>query len=121
MIEEGYETPGNTASASTSRSAEKPKGKGKVESVTIRPAEGGFIVTCYKVSRGNSLEEPKDNVFTTFDEAMGYVAEELGQSSAPPAEPMMADAPPTPESAPPPPMGGDGMPPRPKNTSAYLA
>jgi hypothetical protein len=83
----------------------------KVESVSIRKAaNGGFLVTCNKTSekRGNVPGDYKseDYVFTSLDEAMGYVASEFGQEGAVPAGPAMPGA------SPAMPMGGGGtMPP----------
>lgn len=77
---------------SASRMSEQPADL-KVESVVVKPGpQGGFIVTCNKV--GTQGPESRDYAFPTMDEAMGYVAQELGGGDAAAAAPPAPSRPP---------------------------
>jgi len=92
----------------------------KVESVLIRPTKnGGYLVTCSKVSEGKrdgngiggSNYHSEDYAFTSADEAMAFVHQELGMadagSSAAAPVPPKSQMPPKGAMPPMPPMGGD--------------
>jgi len=79
---------------SASRMNEQPPAAMTVESVTIRPVENGFVVSCAKraTDAGNGPAEyrpPKEYAFNSAQDALRYAAQELGGTLAE-AEPAEA-------------------------------
>jgi hypothetical protein len=80
---------------SASRMNEAPPAAMTVESVTIRPVENGFVVSCAKRAAGggggpSEYQPPKEYAFNSSQEALRYAAQELGGTLAEEQEP--ADA-----------------------------
>ena len=81
---------GEDEQSASRMTAERPEGEGwKLENVSARRAEnGGVIVTCSKrrepTGEKSSYEntyQSKDYAFGTVEDALGYIAQELGAAT----------------------------------------
>lgn len=73
-----YELPGGVKAASA---PDKPKGKPKITSVTVRKLDKGFTVRCeHGVELGGPYMPSKEYAFSSLDDAFKFAAEKMGSS-----------------------------------------